>query len=68
MSGVFIEVQWSTAGKYADRFLKAGSAAQPKGSLRMLCAGDAENAKQPGFYVEPFVPLNAIADTPFNHI
>ena len=31
MSGVFIEVQGSTAGKYAGRFLKAGSAAQPKG-------------------------------------
>ena len=25
----------------------------PKDSLRLLCAGDTENAKQPGFYVDP---------------
>ena len=37
MSGVFIEVQGSTAGKYADRFLKAGSAAQPR--ARSACFG-----------------------------
>ena len=27
----------------------------------MLCAGDAENAKQPGFYVEPGCPLAGIS-------
>ena len=25
----------------------------PKGLLRLLCAGDTENSKQPGFYIEP---------------
>ena len=28
---------------------KQAARATPKGSLRMLCAGDAENAKQPEF-------------------
>ena len=38
----------------------------PKGSLRLLCAGDAENVNQPGFSVEPkfisnvFKPENRI--------
>ena len=32
---------------------KQAARATPKGSLRMLCAGDTENKKQPEFYVEP---------------
>jgi hypothetical protein len=32
---------------------KQAARATPKGSLRLLRAGDAENAKQPGFYGEP---------------
>ncbi|MDE5731929.1 MAG: hypothetical protein K2H95_02670, partial [Bacteroidales bacterium] len=46
-------VQGNGAGKYASQLLKAAARATPKGSLRTLCAGDAENEKQPGFYVEP---------------
>ena len=34
---------------------KQAARATPKGSLRMLCAGDTENSKQPEFYVEPFI-------------
>ena len=35
---------------------KQAARAAPMGSrsLYMLCADDAENSKQPGFYVEPF--------------
>jgi hypothetical protein len=32
---------------------KQAARATPKGSLRLLCAGDTENSKQPVFYVEP---------------
>ena len=32
---------------------KQAARATPKGSLRLLCAGDTENSKQPEFYVEP---------------
>ncbi|MBQ6689290.1 MAG: hypothetical protein IJN02_08660, partial [Bacteroidales bacterium] len=32
---------------------KQAARATPKGSLRMLCAGDTENKKQPEFSVEP---------------
>ena len=38
--------QWR---QYASQLLKAGDAAQPKGLLRLLCSGSAENVKQPGF-------------------
>ena len=42
---------------------KQAARATPKGSLRMLCAGDTENSKQPEFYVEPDFPLNGLAGT-----
>ena len=32
---------------------KQAARATPTGLLRLLCAGDAENVNQPGFYVEP---------------
>ena len=34
---------------------KQAARATPKGSLRLLCAGEPKNAKQPEFYVEPKV-------------
>ena len=34
---------------------KQTAQAKPKGLLRLLCAGDAENVNQPGFSVEPFL-------------
>ena len=59
-------MQGTAAGKYASQLLKASCASYAKGlrllqrstgpfadrSLRLLCAGDAENAKQPELYVE----------------
>ena len=38
---------------------KQAAQAKPKGLLRLLCAGDAKNANQPGFSVEPKL-LNAL--------
>ena len=37
---------------------KQAAQAKPKGLLRLLCAGDAENVNQPGFYVEPGFTLS----------
>ena len=37
---------------------KQAARATPKGSLRLLCAGDTENSKQPEFYVEPELVAN----------
>ena len=62
---------FTAAGKYASQLLKASSASYAKGlrllqrstrpfadrSLCLLCAGDAENSKQPGFYVEPILAI-----------
>ena len=58
---------FTAAGKYASQLLKASCASYAKGlrllqrstgpfadrSLCLIYAGDAKNAKQPEFYVEP---------------
>ena len=38
---------------------KQAAQAKPKGLLRLLCAGSAENVKQPGFSVEPETPMSS---------
>ena len=40
---------------------KPAARATPKGSLRLLCAGDTENSKQPEFYVETECPGDKIS-------
>ena len=49
----FCVVQGTAAGNYASQLLKASCASYAEWLAPLLCADDEENAKQPGFYVEP---------------
>ena len=58
MSAIALKLNPDAANKNSIRnkdkyfFIDYTTKFSQKASLRLLCAGDAENAKQPGFYVD----------------